>query len=323
MSDSGGSVDPIDSLRPRDLLLPVKLDQPVDDDAFVEFLNQREFPDNPWKIPLGYNPPKKLTEYEVWVEGKTEALDPWREVVPGVNPQRAMRDLLKRWVDEWLDSSKADDGVETPLKRDLSKTKRARQAVLTYSLRGNIRLEPGTDGLSLRLNILKAGPNAPLPAPQWRWDQLARQSLVLFLLSELRHKLGKCRTNGCGHYFQLSHWNRTYKRGIYCDACKRSRSLKSAAISTSVARHEAESMLYRLAAKRFAKLFHGNSDWYRVPRVKRDVTSYLNTQIQRSDLLRSVYSTGARKGVTGKWLALSKNRRGIEKALEEDRNAKG
>jgi len=68
--------------------------------------------------------------------------------------------------------------------------------------------------------------------------------------------------------------------------------------------------------KWFAKQIRSTPYWYKQPELKGAIAEYLNQQIERSDLLRAVYLSGKREGVTGKWVARSENWKGIENALK-------
>lgn len=82
--------------------------------------------------------------------------------------------------------------------------------------------------------------------------------------------------------------------------------------ATSGDRIEAEWMLSELAAKRFSKRILGNPNWVKDGHLREGVVKYLNGRIERVDLLRSVYLSGPRNGITGKWLSRAKNWKAIE-----------
>jgi hypothetical protein len=131
--------------------------------------------------------------------------------------------------------------------------------------------------------------------------------LALFFLSNWRHKLAKCRR--CGVYFLLKHWNRTYKRGIACSACPRTR---RAMTSTAKAREEAQAELYRLAAQRFGRRIAKRPGWSRDAHFKAEIAEYLSACAESRARLKSVYPCG----ITAKWIAWAKNQRGIARAMK-------
>jgi hypothetical protein len=151
------------------------------------------------------------------------------------------------------------------------------------------------------------------PPEEEDWEDWISRILALFFLSDWRHKLAKCRR--CGVYFLLKHWNRTYKRGIACSVCARTR---SAMTSTANARAEALAELYRLAAQRFGRRIAKRPGWSRDAQFKAEIVDYLNAR-GGSARLKSVYPGG----ITPKWVAWAKNRRGIEKAMKGTIHAKG
>jgi hypothetical protein len=192
-------------------------------------------------------------------------------------------------------------------------------------------LAPVRDGLILKLPSelgndepnLTAQPMLKLPLLATLTErprtELPDRLFSLFLLCNWRPKLAKCRRADCGRYFELKHWNRTYKRGIRCPECQRKRSQETAVLSTSKSRKQAESELYRQAAKRFGKRIAKQPAWYSDPKVKCEMIDFLNEQIAKSDSLLSVY----RRCLTGKWLGWKKNRDGIERAAKGRIHAKG
>jgi hypothetical protein len=216
---------------------------------------------------------------------------------------------LRLYVDEWLDTGMNTQGEETPKERDLTKAGSACAAVYRFASKQRLRLEPTHDGLILELSSeLGNGGIAP-PAPS---IDLPDRLFAWFCLCAWKRSLAKCRRAECGRYFELKHWNRTYKRGALCPECQRARSQETAVLSTSKARKQAESELYRRAAKQFGKRIAKEPNWYRDPKVRTEVIDFLNQQINNSDSLLTVY----RRWLTGKWLSWSKNRDGIERAAK-------
>jgi hypothetical protein len=251
--------------------------------------------------------------------GGTFKLTPGGALGDGVRLRNAVVSAgaqLRMYVDEWLDTGMNSQGVEEPDARDLTKAPNACAAVRRFAGEQLLRLEPASNGLRLRFPSVKSGPfSAPLVAGMDYADLL----FSLFFLCEWRARLGKCRRDECGRYFELKHWNRAYKRGTLCPECQRGHSLASALRSTSEARKTAEKELYRLAARRFGKRLLKTADWHRGREFKATVVDFLNCQIMKTDRLKSVYQ----RGITGKWLSRSKNRNGIDEVARGEEHAKG
>jgi hypothetical protein len=239
-------------------------------------------------------------------------------------PQSRISDILRMWVDEWLDSAKAKDGAEDPRERTLEKAEGAAVAAYNYSRRGKIRFFPTQGGLAIWLEDKNRKFTKPMTTfhidnvrPLAVTDEeIAEGELVFFLLSELRFRLAKCRADGCGCYFIMKKWRQRYFNGTKCAVHQRSASLDSAKKATSIARINAPHKLFQLGAKKFARQIRSNPDWHRKPELKASIAAYLDGQVRRSEELTAVYITGARNGITGKWLARKGNWQGIEKALK-------
>jgi hypothetical protein len=246
---------------------------------------------------------------------------------PSINytPPSSASEVLRKWVDEWLDSGRDAQGAEDPRDRNFGEAPVAKAAACEYSKRGKILLLPDPLSDSKRLapwfvtasEMEFASKMRGMP-PSGSKDDPAEQ-LVFFLLSDIRLKLAKCRNEKCGSYFLLKHWNRRYKRGTLCDPCKRSRSLESALKATEKERLQAKRELYELAGNRFAKQIRSSPDWYKDSKLKDSITHYLNDHIQRSVSLSAIYMRRPRKGLTGKWVAHPKNWKKIESAIRGDK----
>lgn len=246
-----------------------------------------------------------------------------RIVIPQVLNAPEVGSHLRSYVDEFLDTG-LHEGVETPHLRDLNRAPTARCAFHRFDDNNPPRFSIAGDtvtvsfglGRPISLGELMRGLTAQPPEEA---TVVASGFFGLLFLSGWQKRLGKCRTVGCGRYFWMKHWNRTYKRGILCPECQRGRSLESAVRSTSKARESAEKELYRLAAQRFGKRLLKTSDWRSNRQFKTAIVDFLNSQIKGTDSLKSVYP----RGITGKWLSWSKNRDGIEKTARGVDNAKG
>jgi hypothetical protein len=247
--------------------------------------------------------------------------DPPRKRIPSKDPGDISRmdytptpttqELLRGWVDEWLDSGRDDSGVEDPRERNFGK---ARSTASAAHEPKNFRLVGRGNSLSPWFDTYDQEPTGslyPRIGQPPRSTEYAREQLVFFLLSDVRFRLAKCRKEHCGTYFLLKHWNRQYKRGTLCDSCKRSRSEESAIKATAEVRKDAALQLHRLTAKKFAKQIRRTPSWHQQKELKDRIAGFLNAKIERS-ALGVVY----KRGITGKWVARSENWNGIETALK-------
>jgi hypothetical protein len=211
---------------------------------------------------------------------------------------------LRAWVDEWLNSGRTPEGVEDARERSFNfAPHNVGQAADDFTKRWKIRLAPSSQRIKLKVE--------PDPLFRHSHEDRATERLILFLLSDLRFKLAKCRIESCGQYFILNHWKRTYKRGTLCATCQRLRSLQSAAQSTAEARHRAEEKLYELAAKRFGRRLQSNDNWAQDAALNEQMIEYLNSEIKANAELSKVYP----KDITKKWLGWEKNQMSIEAAV--------
>jgi hypothetical protein len=228
---------------------------------------------------------------------------------------------LRLYVNELLATGIGSNGEECSLNRDLTKAPNASKAIERVSDGRAMELKVAREGVSVRffaeppLSIREMG--RTFESAQ-RAEETADRLFAMCCLSGWHQRLAQCRRPECGHYFELKHWNRVYKRGTVCPGCTRIRSLETAAASTSEARDQAQRELWGLAAKRFGKRITKDPDWYRNPAVRTGIVSFLNKQIEGSTSMRAVYP----RGVTGKWLSWSKNRVSIEKIAKGKIHAK-
>jgi len=238
--------------------------------------------------------------------------------------QSRISDILRQWVDEWLDSARAKNGVEDPRERSLEKAVGAAVAAYNYSRRGKIRLLPTEGGLAIHLEDGTRKFTKPMTSfhihnvrPLAVTDEeIAEGELVFFLLSDLRFRLAKCRADGCGCYFVMKKWRQRYFNGTKCPVHQRSSSLDSAKKATAAARTKAAETLHRLAAKKFGRQIRRSPEWYMKPQLKATIAAYLNDHVHRTPELAAIFLTGVRKGISGMWLARHENWCGIEKALK-------
>lgn len=268
----------------------LKLFQGLEIDEFLELLNRKATPQKPLLPPEPGDLPRM-----------------------SYSPLPTTQEILRGWVDEWLDSGRDKDGQEDPRERSFDKARDSAQAAHEYSKLGKLHLIPYKDRLVLspdeydpKRRIVRSLIGIPP-------ENYAKEKLTLFLLSELRNKLAKC--HKCGQYFVLRHWNRLYKRGTLCDSCKRSRSEESAIKATAEVRDHAKAQLYDFAAKKFAKQIDSTPDWHRQKTLKNAIAKFLSAKIERSESLRAVYKSG----VTGKWVSRSENWNAIDTAAKGEK----
>lgn len=274
----------------------LKLIQGLDIDKFLELLNRKAIPQMP-------------------VLPQTPLLSPKLGDLPRFDytPPPTTQEILRGWVDEWLDSARDEHGGEDPRERDLDKAPRAAQAANDYLEQRKFHFVASGNSLRPWFDTYEREPTIPLrtligPRP----EHYAKEQLVFFLLSNLRFRVAKCRKENCGTYFLLRHWNRRYKGGTLCKSCGRSRSLESAAKATAEVRKDAATQLHSLAAKKFAKQIRSTPRWHQQKELKDRIADFLNAKIERSGSLGAVY----KGGITGKWVARSENWNGIETALK-------
>jgi hypothetical protein len=261
---------------------PLNVSQSLDESEFIKLLNDRK-----------------------GAEASLNGLLPLMPIVPPVS------EILREWVDEWLDAGRDSNGVESPAERHFNNEGKVSSVVFEYSKRNRISLLGTSNTIELWFSRYETINGRPRFLGV-RNEDIAREKLVFFLLSELRFKLAKCRRDGCGKYFALKHWKRTYKRGTLCPDCQRTRSQESARKATAEDRIEAGWKLCHLAAKKFAKQVQRSPDWHKEAPLRASLLKYLNAQIERVDVLRAVYWRGPRKGITGKWLSRASNWKVIE-----------
>jgi hypothetical protein len=175
------------------------------------------------------------------------------------------------------------------------------------------------DGVSMDIPSLASsmgGLSGKTPREQIA-QEAATRLFTLFALSDWHVRLAQRRQAKCGRYFELKHWNRSYKKGMLCHDCARIRSLQSALLSTSKARELAERELYRHVARHFKNRIANHPNWHGDPKLRAGIIELLNERIADDESLRTVY----RHPLTGKWLSWSKNRRGIEDAAKGKNHA--
>lgn len=222
---------------------------------------------------------------------------------------------LRLYVDELLTTGIGRNGEECSLNRDLTKAPNASKAIERVSRGRALELSVSREGVSVRFHAeptLSIREIARVVESEQRAEETADQFFAACCLSGWHVRLAQCKRPECRRYFELKHWNRVYKRGAVCAGCTRIRSLETAASGTSETRNQAHGELCALAAKRFGKSIAKNPAWHRSPAMRVGIVGFLNEQIERSESLRGVYP----RGVTGKWLAWSKNRIGIENAAK-------
>lgn len=140
--------------------------------------------------------------------------------------QRQLRNALRAYVDEWLDSGLHSDGREEPLHRSLTAPRKGWRDSAFY-----LELCPPAAQLDESGNIdfyfqfhdyNRVSDRGPKRfgdrEPKIQAEHDAVQRFLQFLQSEWKYKLAKCRR--CGKYFAGTRTlHKMYKRGIHCRAC--------------------------------------------------------------------------------------------------------
>jgi hypothetical protein len=140
------------------------------------------------------------------------------------------RDLLRKYVDQYIETAREPGGVEIPAQRKFRE-----DVVATIMQFDRPPLLYTPEGLEI------------IFAPYGQSDscglfQLAEREAARFLfwlfVSDWRNTIAKCRNPNCGRYRQIRSPGYCYKRGTYCRGCS---SANSAAIITTTKwknRHE-------------------------------------------------------------------------------------
>jgi hypothetical protein len=236
--------------------------------------------------------------------------------------RKTLSEFLRVLVDEWIDSGVHSSGSETACDRNFEKSPAVSSALSSFSQSGHLMLLPygKTPSLWLEQKHMeyvgkKHDPRFDYVQPlDLTFDEIAQAEMTFILLSDLRWRISKCRK--CGVYFLLKHLKRTYSGGIKCELHSQQARQETQQQATAEARTNAEVLLHKLAAAKFQKRISGVVGWQNDRALKVSIAEYLNTQIQRSDAMRSIYFNEQRKGLTGKWTAQTKNWQGIDRAVK-------
>jgi hypothetical protein len=146
--------------------------------------------------------------------------------------RKRFQQLLRSYVDQWIDTGVSRDGREDLTERGLLRGEWFQQGrLLPFAIEKSKALE---DVLTVVLEVFRQNPQVFLsadglqiafPALQPKLEhaplndlaeRAAKRFFVWFLASDLRAKLGKCRA--C-HLYEIK-TRKTYKRGTYCRLCK-------------------------------------------------------------------------------------------------------
>lgn len=229
---------------------------------------------------------------------------------------------IRHNIDSWLETGRTREGTETPLDRSLGKAPDVKRVLDDYNANNPPTLVAEGDGLVMTLGPPPYRNLGRIVSGYWGETPSSANDEADALLSSLfmaswRLKLARCRRPTCQRYFMLSKPKSTFKKGTFCKVCTRLRSIESGAIITGERRLEAAKTLYNLAGARFSKEILSNPQWTKSSAIKNRVAQYLTKQIGKSEILRSVYLNGNRKGVTAKWVAHSNNWRAINVAAKK------
>jgi hypothetical protein len=281
-----------DPPKREDALRPVAIQGVLDRDKFLDELNdERNLPARVFKPRPGFL-------------GNSASA---RAKVDSMGAQ------LRFYIDEWLDTGKTKSGIEDPKLRDITMAPSVCWAIRSFADREPLRLEPAAEGVCVRFPSEKT--LSLFASPGEGVVDRANRFLSLFFLCDWRSRLAKCQNTQCGRYFELTQSKRIYKRGTFCSGCRRVPSQVSAVSRTRQRRYLATQALYSFAAKRFSGRIRDTPAWFKDPKLKSQITHYLNGKIDRNEELRGVYHGGVRQGITEKWLGWRTNSKGIERAV--------
>lgn len=218
---------------------------------------------------------------------------------------------LQALVDQWIDSGKDAEGIESPLTRNLNAvplgcTQPLLDVLLAWLNRGN--WPSYTLMQSGKIGIVSQPPR-PFIADErglakYREPEEYANGCAIFFFMELldtpgSHRVGRCNNSECGRYYVRQRLRKAdIKRGSYCGQCARVGSV----VRTKISRETARQKLVSLAA----------GCW--------DAWTQTRRNGERADWVAKQVNKRSTVGVTGRWV--SRNLKAIEVELERRKNAK-
>jgi hypothetical protein len=221
------------------------------------------------------------------------------------NRQTRAESLFRELIDEWIDSGYSL-GADHPSERSLDRAENVLTAVVSASRSGQLTLGSNASGTGLALSIRSSEePRGTLFESRDSAQRFAQEQIACVLLSDLRFKLAKCRTEACGSYFTLSHWNRPYKNGTRCEECRTKLRSNQAVALTSSAREGAIEKLCSLAASKYRKRILADRLWHKREDLKRQIADFLSERVAQGEETKDSIPIVRfyPKGVTVKWIS--------------------
>jgi len=166
--------------------------------------------------------------------------------------ERKMEELLRSYVDQWLDSGRLD-GAEQANRRNYHGAVEAVNRASLCVMNTPVRVAFPEDG--------SGDPDVTFGSTRWHTsgkdDPLALAEaeaalmLAQFLMSDLRFQLAKCRYPKCGKYFSLENGKvrRLHRNGTFCSTAHNRAA--TAAEATRKRRDDADQRLLKKAAEFF------------------------------------------------------------------------
>lgn len=210
---------------------------------------------------------------------------------------------LRRFVDEWLETSRHPDGSESSEDRSIEA---APNAFAAFSELGAKVRRPQPSDFSL-------GCAEPVRwAPSFFEAALLEAKRLLFraVCSEWAERLCKCRYKSCGRYFLNGTRFWEYRHGTFCS--RKHQNLGSAAAATSERRTRVHDKLIDLASKQLASWRINGPHWQDDTKLKRRLAAELSHRISEDPNLH-----GYQQGATVHWV--TRNQIEIEKKRLERR----
>jgi hypothetical protein len=195
---------------------------------------------------------------------------------------------LRRFVDEWLETSGQPDGSESSEDRRIEAAPHAFAAFL--ELGAKVR-RPQPSDFSL-------GCAEPVRwAPSFFEAALLEAKRLLFraVCSEWAERLCKCRYKSCGRYFLNGNRFWEYRHGTFCS--REHQNLGSAAAATSARRTRVHDKLIDLASKQLATWRIDGPHWQDDAKLKLRLAAELSHRISEDPNLH-IY----RQGATVNWV---------------------
>lgn len=213
--------------------------------------------------------------------------------------------LLRKYVDEWLQTGVRADGSEAPTQRVL------RGACYVDVLEYLEKYPPYiTLTASGEFREILCEPVRFTMGPGHLFDATVEEAKRLFtglIASDWRDSLCRCRYAGCTRYFLLTRPRGVRKHGTFC--CRQHQALASAGICTKQRRAAADHELIECAAKWLQEFQVKNSDWRANARLKCRLAQAVSVYIRRSRSLRTLRSDVRINWVTRHQSAIEKRRK--------------